>query len=135
MKKCLLLSLMVLSFTSFSHADPKVPTLVCRGSYKYLNASLSFSTKAGTVAHLRDGYDSAPGVTIEGIGRYGLPCKNDANAIVCEGRWALGEKAPVKIVFAKDKDGNISATFNRSSLWDNETVTYPGQFRLPKTSE
>lgn len=134
MKKGIFLALMVLGFSSFSNAAPDVTSLVCRGDYKYLSASLSFNTKAGTVAHLRDNYDSAPGVTIEGIGRYGLPCKKIGNAIVCEGRWAI-VKTPLKVVFTEDEEGNISATFNRSSMWDNETVTNPCQVRLPKTSE
>jgi hypothetical protein len=125
MKKCLLLALTVLGFTSFSYAAPET-LLTCNGDGKidWIGASLILGTQWGDVAYLADNYDSAQNPNPKPNGRYGMKCRTEGTSIECVGQWATARK-PAKVVFTTDEAGNVSATFARSPFRGSEVVTFP----------
>lgn len=116
MKKCLLLTLTVLAFTSISHAAPEVscgdgPT----------GAGL-FIYSGRLVATLHDHFDTAQRSAPRPHGGFGLKCNELGASVECVGIWE-SEQAPAKVVFTTDASGNISATFARSPYKGGEIVT------------
>jgi hypothetical protein len=121
MKKCLLFTLTVLGFTSISHALPRSIVLSCDSEVRGVGASLQTDSEFGIVAFLSDIYDSAQSTTAK-PNLLGLECNEVGTSVECEGTWMHG-RGQAKVIFTTDTSGNVSATFNRSSIRGGEVVS------------
>lgn len=133
MKKCLLLTLTVLGFTSFSYAASwEAGTLSCNDGQPF-GVVLEIGGQWGTVAFMSDHYDTAQHPAPPQNDHFGLECKAVPGAMKCTGVWAW-ENKPAKVIFTKDHSGNVSATFTRSEYYGGDLVTVPCVARSPISS-